>query len=63
MCGQVPCPMCKGMYTSSMDLIRSQLDTFLRENGVMVDMSTLDKVDSDNKAYVYTFTIHAPTEE
>lgn len=41
-----------------MDLIRAQLDDFLRENGVAVDTSTLDKVESDNQAYVYAFTIH-----
>lgn len=46
-----------------MNVTQNQLDTFLRENGVMVDTSTLDKIESDNQAYVYTFTIHAPEKE
>lgn len=46
-----------------MDFMRTKLDDFLRENGVLVDNSTLDKLDSDNLTYVYTVTLNAPEKE
>lgn len=43
--------------------LQIKLDQFLRENGINVDFSTLDKLKGDNDTYVYTFQLEHGTNE